>query len=585
MKTKRLAVLKSWVLLLAPLLCCSAEAAEKPGPPTGRPNVILFFVDDNVVEAINKGGLCPNIQRLAREGITFNRAYTPHGVCGPARFAVLSGRYMSRCLEEINTTPESRIHGSTDMGGLTVEGQRFIWAGSILSREWNVAKLLQLAGYKTFFTGKVHGHMQDAPVDRILELAAKTDPWKKQELMRRKLQQAGWDWAEALSAGNLSNHAQETGGILAGQHHPEWRAQATIQFIEKHKDSPFFCYVADNLMHMPPPWEDLKKDPRVAFDGIVFDKPLDVMPPRPSVFERVRKAGLDEKESAALLWLDDMVGAILKKVDQLGLRENTMVVFIQDNGHLNEAKNTAYDGGIRVSPVFLSWPAGVKEPGRKCSQLISSLDLVPTFLEASGVKAPADLVLDGVSLMPLIRGANGHALRDSLYAEMGHTRSVITRQWQYIAFRVPPSREFTEEEKKLFAERAQRDPTGLTARMGCRVTHMQGQTPGEVSLAWQTRPDYYFDPDQLYDLEADPAELKNLARDPKYLVVLKDMKAKLREYCLKLPGTFAEFKTLEDCPPEFRELLDRARKEPLLPIKTNRKLSDKTPKPKQKNKE
>jgi hypothetical protein len=150
---------------------------------------------------------------------------------------------------------------------------------------------------------------------------------------------------------------------------------------------------------------------------------------------------------------------------------------------------------------------------------------------------------------------------------------------------VPPSREFTEEEKKLFAERAQRDPTGLTARMGCRVTHMQGQTPGEVSLAWQTRPDYYFDPDQLYDLEADPAELKNLARDPKCLAVLKDMKAKLREYCLKLPGTFAEFKTLEDCPPEFRELLDRARKEPLLPIKTTRKLSDKTPKPKQKNKE
>ncbi|MCD6391929.1 MAG: sulfatase-like hydrolase/transferase, partial [Planctomycetes bacterium] len=138
-----------------------------------KPNIVLIFVDDNVVEAINAGGLCPNIRRLGGKGVTFTRAYTPHGVCGPARFAVLSGRYMSRCREDSCTIPESRIHGSTAIGGMTVEGQRFIWSGHITSEEWNVAKLLKLASYKTFYAGKVHGHMQDAEVDKNLVAEAK----------------------------------------------------------------------------------------------------------------------------------------------------------------------------------------------------------------------------------------------------------------------------------------------------------------------------------------------------------------------------------------------------------------------------
>lgn len=542
-----------------------------------KPNIVMIFVDDNVVETIKRGGLCPNIRSLGKKGVTFTHSYTPHGVCGPARFALLSGRLMSRCVEDHCATPESRIHGSTAMGGLTIEGQRFIWSGSILAREWNMAKLLKRAGYQTFYAGKVHGHMQDAPVDSALESAAKSDPWKKQELMRKKLQQAGWDWAEALSAGNLGNHAQITDGILAGRHHPEWRAQATIRFIERNKDNPFFCYIAENLMHMQPPWEDLKKDPRVAFDGIIFDKPLNVMPPRKTVLERVRQAGKDEKESAALLWLDDMVGAILKKLDDLKLRDNTMVVFMQDNGHLREGKNSVYQGGIHVSPTYISWPAGLKNPGRTCSELVSSLDMVPTFLDAAGVKPPADCVLDGNSLMPIIKDRRSQTIHDSLYAEMGHTRAVVTRKWKYIALRVPPSREFTPEEKDVYENRVKRDSTGLIKKMGCRVTHMQGSTPGVAPPTWQAHQDHYFDRDQLYDLEKDPAERKNLAHDSRYAAVLADMKQILRAHCMQLPGTFAEFKTLDDCPRALRERIAEARQRPLIPVTKKRKITDKMP--------
>lgn len=543
-----------------------------------RPNIVLIFVDDNVVEAINAGGLCPNIRRLGRKGVTFTRAYTPHGVCGPTRFAVLSGRYMSRCREDLCTIPESRIHGCAAIGGMTVEGQRFIWSGHILAEEWNAAKLLKLAGYKTFYAGKVHGHMQDAEVDKDLIAEAKGDPQKNQEVMRRKLQQAGWDWAEALAPGNLSSTSREKAGIKAGVHNPEWRAQATIDFIEKNRDKPFFCYIAENLMHMPPPWEDMKKDPRLACGGVTLDKAPDVMPSRESVFERVRKAGLDEKESVALLWLDDMVGAIVKKLEDCKLRDNTMVVFMQDNGHRWEGKNTVYEGGIRVSPSYISWPAGMKDPGRQCSQLISSIDLIPTFMEAAGVKKPDDCTLDGRSLMPIINGRNDRPVHDSLYAEMGHTRAVVTKKWKYIAFRVPPSREFTAEEKILFRQRMQRDKTGLIKKMGCRATHMQNSTPGVVPSAWQSHPDHFFDKDQLYDLENDRDELTNLAANPQYAKVLAEMKEKLRQHCLNLPGTFAEFKTIDECSPALRKLIAEAKKRPLVPVSKNRRISDKMPK-------
>ena len=559
-------------------------AAASPSWLSGRekkrrkPNIVMIFVDDNVIEAIKNGGLCPNIKSLGEKGITFTRAYTPHGVCGPARFALLSGRYMSRCKEDQCAIPESRIHGSTAMGGLTIEGQRFIWSGHILAREWNVAKLLKLAGYTTFYAGKVHGHMQDAEVDKKLAVAARTDPWKNQELMRKKLRQAGWDWAEALAPGNLSSASRQKAGFADDTHNPEWRAQATIQFMEKNKGRPFFCYIAENLMHMPPPWQDMKKDPRRACGGITLKKAPDVMPAREFVLKRIREAGLDEKESAALLWLDDMVGAILKKLEQLKLRENTMVVFMQDNGHHLEGKNTVYEGGIHVSPTYISWPARLKNPGSKCSELVSSIDLIPTFMEVSEVERPADCALDGVSLMPIIRGANDKAVRDSLYAEMGHTRAVVTKKWKYIALRVPPSREFTAEEKKIFEDRVKRDKTGLTKKMGSRITHTQGSTPGFVPGAWQTHPDHFFDKDQLYDLENDPQEFRNLAFYPKYAKVLAKMKQKLREYCLKLPGTFAEFKTIDECPVALKELIAQARKKPLIRVSKNRRITYKMPK-------
>ena len=387
--------------------------------------------------------------------------------------------------------------------------------------------------------------------------------------MRRRLQKSGWDWAEALSPGNLKS---------TDSHCPEWRAQATIDFIEKNKAKPFFCYIAENLMHMPPPADDMKGDPRRACGGVTLEKAPDVMPSRQSVFDRVKAAGLDERESAALLWLDDMVGAVLKKLEDEGLRDNTMVVFLQDNGHHWEGKNTVYEGGLHVSPTYISWPAGQKNPGRECSELVSSLDCIPTFLAAAGSEAPGDCVLDGVSLLGILKGTSRKVDRESLYAEMGHTRAVITKKWKYIAFRVPPSREHTAEEMRIYNEFKKKDSTGLVEKMGPGVSHMTVGAPGTVPGAWQTHRDSYFDADQLYNLQSDPQELRNLASNPEYANVLADMKKKLRNYCLNLPGTFGEIKTAKDCPREFIELLERAKKEPLIRVSDSLRVPSKFPK-------
>ncbi len=539
-----------------------------------KPNIILFFVDDNVVETMEAGGLCPNIDKLADRGVSFMRAYTPHGVCGPSRFSVLSGRYMSRCISETQVIPESRIHGSAGIGGLTIEGQRFIWSGSLLSEEWNAGKLMQHGGYKTFFTGKVHHHMQSAPVDEKLEQGAKDDPWKAQELMRRRLQASGWDWAEALSKGNLTNHARTTGGIEAGNHNPEWRAQATIDFIEKNKAGPFFCYIAENLMHMPHPGIDIDLPSRIAFDGIVFDEDFDVMPSRASVWERLEAAGhKGNKNFAGLLWLDDMIGAIVNRLEELDLRKNTVIAFIQDNGHHWDGKNTVYEGGIHVSPAIISWPAGIKDPGRECHQLVSSIDFIPSFMELGGIEKPEDCILDGVSLVPLLRGVD-KPVRESVYAEMGHSRAIVTPRWKYLAYRVPESRQYTEEEKVLYQEWAKKHPPDIGKGINMRPGHMQNSNVGGIPASYLFHKEHYFDADQLYDLNTDPSELKNLADDPVYAEILGDMKEKLREYCLDLPGIFAEFKTLVECPDEFRALLTKAQKEPMQPISTKRRISN-----------
>jgi hypothetical protein len=298
------------------------------------------------------------------------------------------------------------------------------------------------------------------------------------------------------------------------QHNPEWTVEGALNFIEANKDRPFYLYFATTLLHGPSPLQSLKSDPRATEAGLL-DSPPQVQPPRKSVLERVRAAGLPESAAPAT-WLDDSIGALLNKLNELNLSEDTLIIYFNDHGH-EGGKGTLYEGGVRT-PTIMYWPATIVPA--VCDELVENIDFAPTILSACRVAPPEGCVIDGMDLMPVLTGKRVHT-RDSLYCEIGHTRAVITQRWKYLAFRVPPTvRQAWGDDPKL------------------KITHIHRVAGGDGTERGQGLKHYakhYFDRDQLYDLQDDPREVNNLADKPEYKHVL-------RTHLAHVPGTFGEFR-------------------------------------------
>ena len=116
---------------------------------------------------------------------------------------------------------------------------------------------------------------------------------------------------------------------------------------------------------------------------------------------------------------------------------------------MERGKGSCYEGGVHT-PMFVRWTGRIK-PG-KTAALVQGIDIAPTILSACGVGPPKDMLMDGTSLMPLLRGA-ADAVHDSLYFEIGYTRAVCTQKWKYLVFRIPPSRQLTLEQRKRMLAR------------------------------------------------------------------------------------------------------------------------------------
>jgi arylsulfatase A-like enzyme len=222
-------------------------------------------------------------------------------------------------------------------------------------------------------------------------------------------------------------------------------------------------------------------------------------------------------------WMDDSVGAVLRALDGYGLARNTIVLFISDNP--TRGKNTCYEGA-RV-PALVRWPARVR-PGARLHSLCANLDIGATLIEAAGGAAPADMRLDGRSFLAQLTGApEPKDWRRHLLLEIHNSRAVVTRRWKYIANRVSP-----ELAAKMRAEASGPGPrTAFWNGVGQNRFNADADFPA------------YFDADQLYDLDADLYERRNLAAQPGPSEVLADMKKRLVELLAPLPHTFGEFRT------------------------------------------
>jgi len=514
--------------------CAGLLAAEK------RPNVVFIITDDQRLDTfgfLRHKAHTPNIDRLASEGVYFTRAYVSSSVCTPTRYSCLTGQYASRS------------RGQNFRRSTTSEGQTNVqWNTDIVPGDLTLPEVLRRAGYVTGAVGKWHNggpRSWKALRSKLPRDADPSDPdvaralKSVQKELHAHVRSCGFDYAEAINFANYGAHPVRK----LRYHNQEWITKAALDFIEANRKKPFYLYMATTLMHGPLPIRSLDVDPRITHGGLL-DAPPDVQPPRGSVVKRARAAGVRGPLVAAT-WLDDGVGAVMKKLDALGLKENTLVVYFNDHG-VEAGKGTCYEGGVRT-PCFVRFPGRAKP--RKCHALVQNIDFAPTIMSACGARPPAEMHIDGVDLMPLLEGRS-KSVRESLYFEIGHTRAVIEGDWKYLAFRIPPSRQLSSAERRKLAERYKagkksREDKDMKVDPDAPLSHMgfpggQGTELGPIRKHRGT----YFDRDQLYDLAKDPDERRNLAGDPACRERLEKMKRLLAEHLTHVPGTFAEFKTM-----------------------------------------
>ena len=492
----------------------------------------------------------PNVDRLAAEGMVFDRAYVSSSVCTPSRYTTLTGRYASR-------TKGPRFMKIHPRGSLT-QVENIVELDP--PDQLNLPKLLQGSGYTTGFVGKSHivdhdilnnpgqwfryGLEEYAPDADPKDPAVNAKMEHNQKWWQERIAPYGFDYVNNVYSGNL----REIYNKELNVHNIEWTTKAALEFIEQSKDEPFFLYYAPTLPHGPDPWVrdgqgrfrfSLHADPGMTGEGYVPpDYPF--MPGRMEILQTVLDKGYPE-ETAYIALMDAAVGALVNKLEALGLLENTVLIVTSDHGAWRYGKTTLYEGGLRV-PLIVYWPKTVK-PGSHYGHLVENIDHAPTILGLAGSQVPADYQMDGLDLTPVITGAQSGPLRDSIFAEMGYSRGVLTADgWKYIAIRYPEDVQRKIDRGETFPSFQGSPMPGENFEGGQRAPMPQPYLVRNQHLGFNAsrhNPNYY-QLDQLYNINDDPRELNNLAgQNPEKLA---EMKALLAQYLKTFPDRpFGEF--------------------------------------------
>ena len=368
----------TWSFLLVTLLVLSAGCTAEE-QPTRPPNIVFILIDDlgwaDLPAYGNHFHETPNIDRMVREGMRFVNAYAAAPVCSPTRASIQSGQYPAR----VGVTDFITGHWRP-FERFTVPKNRNQYLPLEIK---TMAESLKEAGYITGYFGKWH-------LDKLGEDGY--GPWEQ-----------GYDEAIVSRGGhfNLENRLSPPQEVTPEDYLTDVLTDKSLDFIETHKDRPFFLMLSHYAVHIP-------LHAKEALIQKYESKP------KPD-------EGINNPIYAAMIeHVDESVGRILDGLDERGLGENTLVVFFSDNGGLRERfdqadgvivstnaplrdeKGTLYEGGIRV-PMIVRWP-GVVAAGSTSEEIVSSVDLYPTFLAAAGTQTPTDLTLDGINIMPALQG-------------------------------------------------------------------------------------------------------------------------------------------------------------------------------------
>ena len=396
MKTKRF----FRFLLFGCLFVCSSSVIllSDARSEANRPNVVLFFTDDQGTLDLGSYGapdlFTPNLDGLAKAGTRFTRFYVAAPVCSPSRASLLTGRH------HVRAGVPGNVSSQAGHAGMPTE-------------EITMAEVLRTVGYRTALFGKWH-----------LGTIPECDPIGQ-----------GFDEFFGHKAGCIDNYSHYF--YWSGPHfHDLWRNREEVhedgihftklmvregkRFIRENKDRPFFLFMPFNLPHYPPQapveyrkWYESVDEPRKSY-------------------------------AASISWVDHAVGEILTELEQLGLEEETLVIFLSDHGHSTEertgfsggyagdlrgAKFSLFEAGIRV-PCIMRFPGKIAK-GEVRSQVASSLDIFPTVAEWCGVDLP-ERTMDGMSLSKVLASPQAPSPHEQLFWLLGNQWAIRDGSWKLV---------------------------------------------------------------------------------------------------------------------------------------------------------
>jgi len=414
-----------------------------------RPNVIYLNADDLGVMDVGFMGSklyhTPNLDRLANESMVFTDGYAPAANCAPSRAACFSGQWAVRTGVYTVGTSE---RGDAKDRMLIPTPNRMHLKDEVIT----IAEEFKKAGYRTAQLGK--WHLGEDPTTQGIDIN-----------VGGNTRGAPPSYFSPYKNPNLKDGPK-------GEYLTDRLTDEAITILEKFKDDPFFIYFPFYSIHTP-------------------------LQGRPDLKKKYKNNKQVHADYAAMIeCLDENVGRLMSALDELGLRDNTIVLFSSDNGGIRKlskqdpwraGKGSYYEGGIRV-PITVRWP-GVVEAGSTCSVPVTGLDFYPTFLDAIGASPSPGKVLDGRSILPLLTGKSLFPKGRTLY-------------WHFPIYLQNYAGEEDQSRDAKFRTR-----------------------PGTVLRKGKWKLHEYFEDGALllFDLENDPGETKNLAQEkPKKLKVLKN---------------------------------------------------------------
>lgn len=446
-----------------------ATGSAPAEPP--RPNVVYILADDLGYGDLGAYGQTridtPNLDRLAAQGLRFTQHYAGSTVCAPSRAALMTGQH----------TGNVQIRGNYELGGFRDEEER--GQMSIDFAYETLPEVLRGAGYRTALIGKwglggpgsagapnkhgfdyFFGYLDQKQAHNYYP----THLWRNDE--RVALDNRFFIPHAKMAA--TSDRAADYRQYIGEDYAPDRLIEEALGYIERARDEPFFLYYAPTIPHSALQVPDAEL---TAYEGRWRETPLDGGGYTPHLKPRAARA-------AMIARLDADVGKIVRRLERLGLADNTLLVFTSDNGPAPEGgqdvgffdssgglrgvKRDLYEGGIRV-PMIAYWPS-VIEAGRRSDHVSAQWDVLPTLAELAGAETPKGI--DGISFAPLLTGRGEQSAHAYLY-------------WEFHGRQPYPAQAVRRGEWKALRPQ----PRG-------------------------------YDPDaaiELYDLASDPAESRNLA--------------------------------------------------------------------------